>query len=238
MDLFFSSNIQKNTKNLIFSSDESRHIFKALRKRRGERIRVTNGKGLEWIGELISLNQNKTEAKKIKSTFFEKTPFKIEIAIAPTKKIDRIEWLVEKATEMGIEKIHFILTEKSERNKINIERLKKISISAIKQSQQFYLPEISELKSLELLLSEKKGIEKYIAHCHDIYPKTHLAKLPFNLKPKLLLIGPEGDFTNNEIMNAVSKGFCPISLGNNRLRTETAAIFAINILSTLFYQQK
>jgi len=237
MSLFFNPSINLETKSFIFSAEESKHIYKVLRKVPGDKIIVTNGKGLEWLGKLIHVGQKNTQIKKIEANTQKGIPYELEIAIAPTKSNDRIQWFIEKATEIGVKKIHFIKTENSKRKKINLTRFKKIAISAMKQSKQFHLPEIEDIISYKEFL-EKNTIEKrYIAHCNDS-SKKHIAEISVDFKPLIILIGPEGDFTKNEILTALSKEYQPISLGDQRLRTETAALYATQTVSTLFYIQK
>ena len=237
MSLFFNPTITSNTKKFIFSKEESIHISKVLRKVPGDKIKVTDGNGLKWTGKLIHNLNNNTEVEKINSEIIKDIRYDLEIAIAPTKRNEKIEWFIEKAIEIGVKKIHFIKTDNSERRKINLIRLRKIAISAMKQSKQFYLPEINEIISYKKFLNDTNDKQKLIAHCVD-YNKTHIAGISLDFKPLVILIGPEGDFSQNEIKAAISKNYLPISLGENRLRTETAALFATQTISTLFYLQK
>ena len=251
MSLFFNPSLNIETKNFIFSAEESKHICKVLRKvpethlylkdvlRKvpGDKVIVTNGKGLEWLGELIQVGQRYTQIKKIKANVRKGIPYELEIAIAPTKSNDRIEWFIEKATEIGVKKIHFIKSENSERRRINLTRFQKIAISAMKQSKQFYLPEIEDIISYKKFLKKNTIEKKYIAYCDDS-SKKHITDIYIDFKPLIILIGPEGDFNKNEISIALSKGYQPISLGDQRFRTETAALYATLTVSTLFYIQK
>ncbi|MGL4597473.1 MAG: RsmE family RNA methyltransferase, partial [Bacteroidia bacterium] len=151
---------------------------------------------------------------------------RFHLGIAPTKNADRMEWLVEKATEIGIERIVLLDCEHSERSQLKTERLEKIAISAMKQSQQAFLPTIDVMQAFETVVAEKFEGLKYIAHCHSI-EKKHLHNVCEQSTPTFVLIGPEGDFSKAEIDLAIQHGFVPVSLGETRLRTETAAFTAL-----------
>lgn len=231
MSIFYNHLLEKDSKILNFSDEEKKHILKSLRKKTNDKITVTNGRGLEWIGKLEVSHGKIVSSKKISSKIHNNKS-NIEIAIAPTKKIDRIEWFLEKSAEIGVNKIHFIKSKHSVRDRINLKRFNKILVSAIKQSKQFYLPEISDVISFNDFINSNKNQQKFIAHCHDS-AKTHLAKIFIDNKSSIVLIGPEGDFSKDEIELSLLKGFNPISLGENRLRSETAAIVAVQTISTL-----
>ena len=231
MSIFFNHLLEKESEILNFSEEEKQHIVKALRKKSKDKITVTNGRGLEWIGKL-EVNNKSVFAKKISSRVHDELKSNIEVASAPTKKVDRIEWFLEKSTEIGINKIYFIKSKNSIRKKINLTRFNKILISAIKQSKQFYKPKISEIVSFNDFVVSNSEKQKFIAHCQD-YSKTHLAKINIQNMPCIVLIGPEGDFSKDEVESAISNGFTPISLGENRLRTETAALVAVQTINTL-----
>ena len=231
MSIFFNHLLEKDSEILNFSKEENQHIVKALRKKSKDKITVTNGRGLEWIGEL-EINNKNAFAKKISSRVHDELKSNIEVAIAPTKKVDRIEWFLEKSTEIGINKIYFIKSKNSIRKKINLTRFNKILISAIKQSKQFYKPKISEIVPFNDFVESNLEKQKFIAHCQD-YSKSHLAKINIQNIPCIVLIGPEGDFSKDEVKSAIANGFTPISLGENRLRTETAALVAVQTINTL-----
>lgn len=220
MKLFFGEIFPK----VIINDDEQQHIVKVLRMREGEEIFVTDGKGnlakgtLVFEGKKVMLN-----VSDIKENLPDFSP-KLHIAIAPTKNIDRIEFFVEKATEMGISEITFLNTEKSERRNINIEKLRKQAISASKQSQRFHFPVLNDLVKLQDFIKNIPTENVYIAHCDESFERTNLKEID----PKenlIFLIGPEGDFSPNEIKLLTEKGIRAVSLGEQRLRTETAGIF-------------
>jgi 16S rRNA (uracil1498-N3)-methyltransferase len=226
MQLFYNPDITKNTTQFIFDKIESRHIVKVLRKKQGDSLFITNGKGYLFTCEIIIANDKKCIASVTK--FEEKInprDYYIHIAIAPTKNNDRMEWFLEKATEIGIDEITPIICDNSERRIVKMERFQKIVQSAMKQSLQFRLPLLNDpIRFSEFI----KKIEDatYIAHCEkDV--KKGMKEL---IKPKekiTILIGPEGDFSSTEITSSIKKGAIPITLGESRLRTETAGIVAV-----------
>ena len=228
MLLFFDSDIEANFQNFTFDKSESRHISKVLRKNVGSQITITNGKGLEWKGEITSILNQKVEAKKITSLMHSNKKKHIHLAVAPTKSNDRMEWLIEKVTEIGISSITPILCDHSERKIIRKERLIKIAISALKQSQQFFLPEINSMMTFKKYI---KNINHpgLIAHCGKS-SKIELKNYNWESEQIHLLIGPEGDFSLKEIKDAISAKLIPVSLGQQRLRTETASILGSHIL--------
>lgn len=226
--------------NLFYSPDidnisqlpeyESQHCVKVLRMRSGDKLTVTDGKGFFYDCELIDANSkgctisvlNRYEVPTGRN-------FKLHIAFSPTKQMDRNEWFIEKATEIGIDKFTPIYSNFSERKDIKTERLKKIAISAIKLSQQASLPEIDIQVSFNDFISMQFNSKKYIAHCYD-KPKTPLTQLYNKGDDALILIGPEGDFSEEEVESAIKNGFEPISLGETRLRTETACLVAMHTI--------
>ena len=228
MLLFFDSDIEANFQNFTFDKSESRHISKVLRKNVGSQITITNGKGLEWKGEITSILNQKVEAKKITSLQYSNKKKHIHLAVAPTKSNDRMEWLIEKVTEIGVSSITPILCDHSERKIIRKERLIKIAISALKQSQQFFLPEINSMMTFKNYI---KSINHpaLIAHCGKS-SKIELKNYNWESEQIHLLIGPEGDFSLKEIKDAISAKLIPVSLGQQRLRTETASILGSHIL--------
>lgn len=167
MRLFYNKDILEDDSRLIIEREESRHIVKVLRKKVGDTIYVTNGKGILFTTKIDVINKNNTELKIINSKKESKSKFHINIAVAPTKNNDRIEWFIEKSTEIGINTISTVLCEKSERKKIKIDRLEKITISAMKQSLQLHKPIIQELVSFEEFIKNCKSEDKFIAHCKE-----------------------------------------------------------------------
>ena len=230
MRLFYNKDLKEGDSRLIIEREESRHMVRVLRKKVGDTIYVTNGKGILFTTKIDVINKNSSELKIINSKKESKSKFHINIAVAPTKNNDRIEWFIEKSTEIGINTISTVLCEKSERKKIKIDRLEKITISAMKQSLQLHKPIIQELVSFEEFIKNCKSEDKFIAHCKES-KKLFLNNCTLKAKTITMWIGPEGGFSENEIELAEKHGFISVSLGNNRLRTETAAIAATQILS-------
>ena len=225
MELFFQENLLESTTEIKFSTEESRHISKVLRKKTGDAITVTNGKGLEWKGEITVLDTRNTLATKKATIFHKKAKSNLHIAIAPTKSNDRIEWFLEKATEIGITHITPILCNHSERRNIKSERFEKILIGALKQSNQFHLPKLNSLTYFSDFVSSNSADNKFIAHCRE-GNKSNLSSYNSLSKDVLILIGPEGDFSREEVELAMENDFLPVALGSQRLRTETAGIVA------------
>ena len=230
MRLFFNKDLSQDDSRLIIDREESRHIVKVLRKKVGDTIYITNGKGILFTTVIDVINKNSTELKIINSKKESKSKFHINIAVAPTKNNDRIEWFVEKSTEIGVNTISTVMCEKSERKKIKIDRLEKITISAMKQSLQLHKPIIQELVSFEEFIKKCESENKFIAHCKE-NEKLFLGDCELNSNTITVLIGPEGGFSQKEIGLAEENGFISVSLGNTRLRTETAAIVATQLLS-------
>lgn len=220
MKLFFGE-IFPNVK---LNEEEQQHIVKVLRMREGEEIFMTDGKGNSAKGRLVF------EGKKV-SLFpieiQENTPnfsTRLHIAIAPTKNIDRTEFFVEKATEMGISEITFLHTEKTERKNINIEKIRKQSIAASKQSLRFHFPKINDTIKFSDFIRDLDSKNSFVAHCHENLERIDLNQIQ-PTENITFLIGPEGDFSEKEILLLHEKGIKAVSLGNQRLRTETAGVF-------------
>ena len=222
MHVFFTPDTA--TELIQLSEEESRHCSRVLRLGVGHEVIVTDGQG-SWIHAVIDVIDNhKVMLRTIrKEDFFGKRPFHLHMAVAPTKSMERFEWFLEKATECGIDEISPIICEKSERRIVKPGRMEKILVSAMKQSMRAYLPKLNQAVDLQTFLERPVQNNAYIAHC-SMSGKTNLAKEYKAGSDILIMVGPEGDFTDVEIDAAISKGFHPISLGTERLRTETAAI--------------
>jgi 16S rRNA (uracil1498-N3)-methyltransferase len=229
MQLFYVPNI--SGAEVVLDETESKHAVRVLRLQNGNQVQIIDGQGGFYEAEITDANQKKCRLSILKSTHeFGKKDFYLHIAIAPTKNNDRFEWFLEKATEIGIDEITPLLTSHSERKTINIERLGKILVSAMKQSLKAYLPKLNDLTSIKELITNTKTKNRYIAYCDDIQ-KTHLKDLVEKGKDSLILIGPEGDFSQEEVNLAIENGFKVVSLGEARLRTETAGIVACHIVN-------
>jgi len=220
MKLFFGQIFPE----IIIDIDEQQHIVKVLRMREGEEIYLTDGKGNLAKGTLIFEGKKVTlNISEVKENLPDFSP-KLHIAIAPTKNIDRIEFFLEKAVEMGISEVSFILTEQTERKNISIDKLRKQAIGASKQSLRSHFPKINDLQKFSEFIKNLDSENTFVAHCNENLNRISLNDLP-TMENYTFLIGPEGDFSDKEIQLLAEKGVKAVSLGNQRLRTETAGIF-------------
>jgi RNA methyltransferase, rsmE family len=239
MQLFYNGLLNENSTEIFFDKEESNHIIKSLRKKIGDTLYITNGKGSLFEATIFSDNVKNCIAQIISCKNYPLQPYYLHIAIAPTKMNDRFEWFLEKATEIGISEITPLITEHSERKTINKERFERIILSAMKQSLQVYKPILNDAISfVNFVKKDIKGI-KFIAHCQK-EDKRILQKELYknNVNEILMLIGPEGDFSEKEIQKTLEMGFVPVSFGEHRLRTETAGIVACNAVSDIFLLKK
>lgn len=221
MKLFFG---EINSGKAIINDEEQQHIVKVLRMKDGEEIHVTDGKGNLASGTLIIEGKKAgIEVAEIKTETPDFSP-NLHIAIAPTKNIDRIEFFVEKAVEMGISEITILQTEKTERKNLNIDKIRKQAIAASKQSLRFHFPVINDLIKIQDFLKNIDSETTFVAHCNENLERIALNEIP-KLENYTFLIGPEGDFSDKEILFLAEKGIKAVSLGNQRLRTETAGVF-------------
>ena len=232
MQLFYNSEIKKSDLNFFFDKEESKHIVKVLRKKEGGKIFITNGLGYLFESEIIMASEKKCEVKITKETFQEPTAFYTHIAIAPTKMNDRLEWFLEKATEIGIHEITPIICDHSERKVYKIDRAEKIIQAAMKQSLHYYIPKINEPVSLSQFIKSNITGQKFIAHCEETDKKSFKNEVKRDEKITIL-IGPEGDFSTKEINFAIENKFIPVTLGITRLRTETAALVACHTIALI-----
>ena len=230
MQLFYIPDLDENSKTAIFSSDESRHLFKVLRKKVGDEILITNGNHLMFIGNISAISKNNCEVEISGCEKKEKLGYSLHIVISILKSNERFEWFLEKASEIGITEITPVLCERSEKKFINEKRLNKVLISAMKQSLKANLPILNPIVKLKDYYKSNLSDQLFIAHCNE----SEKDFLISSVKPKenvTILIGPEGDFTKYEVEEAVKIGFKPVSLGNTRFRAETAAIIATHTVS-------
>lgn len=225
MQLFYNPDINSSIKEFSFDKEESKHIVKVLRKKEGDILHVTNGLGNLFYTEIILASDKKCTVKINEIDSQKPTDFYLHLAVAPTKMNDRFEWFLEKATEIGIHEITPIICEHSERKIIKTERFDKIIQSAMKQSLQYYLPKLNDPISFKEFINQEHQGNLFIAHCEETDKKLLKESIQPNQK-YTLLIGPEGDFSVKEIELALKNNYIPVSLGNTRLRTETAAVVA------------
>jgi len=225
MHCFFQTDLTSEF--ISLSEDESKHAIRVLRLTIGDQVEIVDGKGTRAIAEVTSDHAKRCELSIVSRTLEKSSRnFHLHIAVAPTKNIERIEWFLEKATEIGIDEITLLDCEHSERTTVKAERLEKVAISAMKQSQQSWLPVINEMISFDKFVMSANADVKLIAHCEE-GSKNPISGFSFSGKRVLVLIGPEGDFSRAEIETALGNHFTAVSLGETRLRTETAALYAV-----------
>ena len=224
MSLFFDASLSSKQDYHLISEEESRHILRVLRKKIGDQINLTNGQGDLFEAEISGVKSKRCEVKINNHKFEDPLPYRLHIAIAPTKSSDKFEFFLEKATEIGITEITPLLCDNSERKRLNLKRCEKILQSAMKQSQRLYLPKLNEMIAFQKFMDKDfTNRKKLIAHCEDAQ-KIYVINKFEGEHNFCSLIGPEGDFSPEEIQIALSKGFEPVSLGEKRLRTETAGL--------------
>ena len=225
MKRFFAKEINENQ--AFLSEEELHHCLHVLRVQEKELVEITDGNGHLWTALPLIISK-KTVVFQLQDllTITTENPAICTLAVALTKNIDRIEWLLEKATEIGLKAFYPIITQRTERKKVRMDRLEKILIAATKQSERLWIPELHEPMELDDFLEVTNDRYKFIAHCVDTDNKKDLTDLLPDRKPATILIGPEGDFTALEIDKALDKGYLPVSLGSFRLRVETAALAA------------
>ncbi|MGJ1533921.1 16S rRNA (uracil(1498)-N(3))-methyltransferase [Sphingobacterium multivorum] len=235
MQLFFTSDLNPSLENFILSEEESKHAIRVLRMDTGDRLHLIDGRGGLYEAQIIDPHPKRTVITILNvEEEFQRPKYHLHIAVGPTKNIDRIEWFLEKATEVGIQEITPVICEHSERKEVKLDRLNKVVVAAMKQSLKAYLPKLNPAVSFKQFLREipKEGVQKAIAHCVDA-EKKYLNQVLEPDQHYIILIGPEGDFSEEEIDLALQMGFHPISLGEARLRTETAALAACMEVSLL-----
>ena len=232
MHLFYTPDIKAEYYTL--NEEESKHCIKVLRLQNDDEVYLIDGRGGFYKASILDPHPKRTLLKIISTELDHgKRGHYLHIAIAPTKNIERTEWFLEKATEIGIDEVSLIISERSERKEVKSERLKKVITSAVKQSIKAYHPLLNEPVNFKKFIQGQHQQQKYIAHCMDD-SKSFLKDIMPRHSDYLIMIGPEGDFSPSELELALASGFKPISLGDSRLRTETAALeacFEINFLN-------
>lgn len=231
----FIAHINGNT--AILTPEESWHCCKVLRKKSGDQISLIDGEGNSFEGKLEKVYEKQCTATIVSGPVVSPPRnYELHLAVAPTKQLDRIEWMIEKAVEIGINEISLFTSKNSERTNVKTERLKKIVESAVKQSLQSKIPKVNDLVTLKEVLSSVSADQKLMAHCFDT-EKKKIHQIEFINKKTVILIGPEGDFTREEVDSGIKNGFTPVSLGETRLRTETAALYAVQAASLLSFEK-
>ncbi|WP_430811819.1 MULTISPECIES: 16S rRNA (uracil(1498)-N(3))-methyltransferase [unclassified Carboxylicivirga] len=226
MELFYDPEF---TGQGILNEAESKHCINVLRHQVGDEITVANGKGQYYKCRIAQAHPKKCALELIETTHFDKPTHSLHLAVAPTKSIDRFEWLIEKAMELGLDEITPLLCHHSERKKVRTDRIERVVIAAMKQSLKAHLPKINELTPFDTFLKSKDNTTGYIAHCYN----SEKQALKTAYRPHsdcIICIGPEGDFSEDEIEAALRHEFIPVSLGQSRLRTETAGLIACHTI--------
>jgi 16S rRNA (uracil1498-N3)-methyltransferase len=231
--LFYTPAYSGETETYVLPEEESQHAVKVLRMQAGEIIHLVNGQGGLFEAEIVNPHPKRCEVKIVtREREYGKRSFHLHIAIAPTKMNERMEWFLEKATEIGIDEITPVICRYSERKELKLPRMEKITVAAMKQSVKAYLPKLNDPCSFEQLLRNATASQKFIAHCYED-EKILLKEAYTTGADVLILIGPEGDFSKEEIEQALASGYQPVSLGNSRLRTETAGLVACHTVNLL-----
>ena len=226
---FFLETLHREPDTFTLSEETSKHVIQVLRMKAGEHLQLTNGKGYLMKAEITDDNRKKCIVRKVSAEQIRQAEKKITIAISPLKNTSRFEWFLEKATEMGVSEIIPLLCQRTEKQHHRIDRLNNILVSAMLQSKQSWLPLLHEPTRFESVIRLYSSVQKLIAHCEDDDNKKQLAGLKKE-NSVIILIGPEGDFTPEEVSFAKDSHFVPVALGDTRLRTETAGVFAAALL--------
>lgn len=232
MHRFYAPDIE--TVNLL-PEEEAQHCVRVLRLKEGDQVEVVDGKGHLFLCEIVSANHKNCAVSIVEKT--DVAPHwgcRLTVVIAPTKNIDRFEWMLEKSVEMGVDRIIPVLCRYSERKQLKTERLNKILVSAMKQSLKATLPQLDELTPvMDVINSVGKDGQRFIAYCDKEILRRDLVKEYKKGSDVVIMIGPEGDFSKEEIRAALDAGFVPVTLGKSRLRTETAGVFAVAAVHTI-----
>ena len=217
----------------VLPEEESGHAVRVLRKRTGDEIIVVDGRGGRYTARITDAHPKHCGLEILSSEVMPERPYRISLAVAPTKNTERIEWMLEKCVEMGLERFTPLLCRFSERKELKTERLERIAVSAMKQSLKACLPLLDPMTGFRTYVSEPYSGQKFIAHCMAGLERKLLS---CEIKPATdvrILIGPEGDFSDEEVSLALSCGYVPVSLGNERLRTETASLAAVHTVHVI-----
>jgi len=222
MNVFYQADLE-NGKNYL-SIDESKHCLQVLRNIKGDLIEVVDGKGKRIHARIIDIEEGKCKFETVRQSFVKQKPFYTHLAIAPTKNADRMEWMIEKLSELGIDEITFLRTKNTERKNIRLDRLEKKAVSALKQSKGSYLIKINDMIPFDAFINKPVNSKKLIAHLSENISPIQKVAEPNNRT--LILIGPEGDFSAEEIDLAIKNNYQSVSIGKNTYRTETAGFIA------------
>lgn len=234
---FYQQQLAEKTGAFQLDEEASHHCTQVLRMKEGAELLLTNGRGLSATAMIVTASRKRTQVEVQRVEKVAASLAQFGLAIAFTKNKSRNEWLLEKATEMGISHIFPVFTKRGEKDKINPERLNNILVSAMLQSQQVYLPQLHEAQPLAKLLADSETLfpQKFIAHCESEQERNPYWSALETGKSTLVLVGPEGDFTSEEISMSLEAGFKAVSFGSNRLRTETAGLYACTVFNAKNY---
>ena len=235
LPFFYHPNIEDKQQLITLDEPTSKHCIQVLRMQEGQELLLTDGKGKEIKAIIINPDRKRCGVKV--QTLQQQTPrpFQLALAIAFTKNNSRNEWLLEKATEMGVEHIYPLVCARSEKEKFNADRLNGILVSAMLQSQQCFLPQLHEPIALKKFVASVNIGQKLIAHCIEEQERASLLQQMKSQLSTVIMIGPEGDFTQDEIALSLANGYMPVALGSNRLRTETAGLYVCTVFNALNY---
>ena len=231
LPLFYSEElIEQVNLQLTLDEDASRHIVQVLRLKRGNSLELTNGKGALCIGEIIDDNKKEVEVRIMNSEHIQQNEKRVSICLSLLKNANRFEWFLEKATELGITELVPLICERTERQHFRMSRMKNILVSAMLQSRQCWLPLLHEPVPFNDVILQPRHEQRFIAHCMDEI-KAHLVQIANkSASSYIILIGPEGDFSPQEVSLAIQNQFVPVSLGETRLRSETAGVAAAALM--------
>lgn len=230
LPFFYKEDFDAGADHVTLDEATSKHIVQVLRMQQGEQIQLTNGKGALFTAEITDDNRKRCTVKIVETFYIRHSKFNISIAISPVKNNTRFEWFLEKATEIGVSEIIPLICERTEKTALKFERMKSILVSAMLQSQQCWLPVLHEPVKFNKLVQSSDQQQKFIAHCTDDAKRNLTDLNNESLSSKIILIGPEGDFTPGEIELALQNKFNAVSLGETRLRTETAGMVSATLL--------
>lgn len=230
LPFFYKEDIDASVADAVLDEDTSKHIAQVLRMQNGEHLQLTNGKGDLFTGEIISNNRKKCTVRIFQRSRIPDQGSRISIAISLIKNSNRFEWFLEKVTELGVSEIIPLICERTEKTAFKAERMKNIMVSAMLQSQQCWLPVLQPPQKIQQVVASARHQQKFIAHCIDSEKRSLPEMINESLSSKIILIGPEGDFTPAEIDQALQDHFIAVALGETRLRTETAGVAAASLL--------
>lgn len=230
MTLFYAPDILENP---FLPEEESAHCTRVLRLQAGAVVQIIDGKGTLYDATIVAPHAKRTEVRIVSAhPDFGRRPFRLHLAVAPTKNSDRFEWFVEKATEIGVDEITPLLCRYSERRAIRPERIEKILVSASKQSYKARIPQLNPMTAVDEFLQHVREPYRFVAHCYE-GDKPHLLHVCPPKSEVVIMVGPEGDFSRDEVDLAVNQHFVPVTLGASRLRTETAGVVACHLAAVV-----